>query len=92
MEKHHTVPEILAPAGSLAAGIYAFEGGADAVYLGLSEFSARKFAVNFTFDHLRRLKKAAVDSGKKIYIAVNTVIREDELQSLSEYLYRLSFF
>ena len=33
--------EILAPAGSLAAGIYAFEGGADAVYLGLSDFSAQ---------------------------------------------------
>ncbi len=95
MEKYlnkRTIPEILAPAGSLAAGIYAFEGGADAVYLGLSEFSARKFAVNFTFDHLRRLKKAAVDKGKKIFVAVNTVIREDELPQLSEYLYRLSFF
>ncbi|HOB72714.1 MAG TPA: U32 family peptidase, partial [bacterium] len=46
-------PEILAPAGSLASAVYAFQGGADAVYLGLSDFSARKFATNFTFDHLR---------------------------------------
>ncbi|HSW60919.1 MAG TPA: peptidase U32 family protein, partial [bacterium] len=85
-------PEILAPAGSLASGIYAFEGGADAVYLGLSDFSARKFATNFTFDHLRRLKKAAVDSEKKIFVAVNTVIREEELDNLFKYLFRLSFF
>ncbi|HQJ59742.1 MAG TPA: hypothetical protein PKV35_02025, partial [bacterium] len=64
-------PEILAPAGSLASAVYAFQGGADAVYLGLSDFSARKFATNFTFDHLRRLKKQALLLNKKIFIAVN---------------------
>lgn len=84
--------EILAPAGSLAAGIYAFEGGADAVYLGLSDFSARKFATNFTFDHLRRLKKQALLLNKKIFVAVNTVIREEELDNLFKYLFKLSFF
>jgi len=84
--------EILAPAGSLAAGVYAFEGGADAVYLGLSDFSARKFATNFSFDHLRRLKKQAQASGKKIFVAVNTVIREEELDALFKYLFKLSFF
>lgn len=85
-------PEILAPAGSFAAGIYAFEGGADAVYLGLGDFSARKFAVNFTFDHLRRLKKQALLLNKKIFVAVNTVIKEEELDSLFKYLFKLSFF
>ena len=84
--------EILAPAGSLASAVYAFQGGADAVYLGLSDFSARKFATNFTFDHLRRLKKQALLLNKKIFIAVNTVIREEELDDLFKYLLNLSFF
>jgi putative protease len=41
-------PEILAPGGSFSSAYYAFEAGADAVYLGLKDFSARKKAENFT--------------------------------------------
>ncbi|MBU1219991.1 U32 family peptidase [Myxococcota bacterium] len=84
-------PELLAPAGSLESGIYAFDGGADGVYLGLSDFSARRFATNFTFEHLRKLKYRAEQEGKKIYIAINTIIREDELRRLFDNLYMISF-
>ena len=52
--------EILAPAGSFEAAVAAFEGGADAVYLGLSDFSARKAAKNFSKEELRSLKTLAV--------------------------------
>ena len=47
-------PELLAPAGSLEAFFAAIDGGADAVYLGLREFSARAKAKNFTLTELER--------------------------------------
>ena len=71
--------EILAPAGSFEAAVAAFEGGADAVYLGLSDFSARKAAKNFSREEFLSLKTLAERSGKKIFAALNTVIKEDEI-------------
>ena len=71
--------EILAPAGSFEAAVAAFEGGADAVYLGLSDFSARKAAKNFSKEELRSLKTLAESSGKKIFAALNTVIKSSEI-------------
>lgn len=79
-------PELLAPAGSFQAAAYAFQAGADGVYLGLSDFSARKGAENFTIEGLRRLKGLAVAEGRRIYVTVNTVIREEELERLAESL------
>ncbi|MBQ3369166.1 U32 family peptidase [bacterium] len=73
--------EILAPAGSFEAAVAAFEGGADAVYLGLSDFSARKAAKNFSRDELRSLKTLAEKQGKKIFAALNTVIKSSEIES-----------
>lgn len=73
--------EILAPAGSFEAAVAAFEGGADAVYLGLSDFSARKAAKNFSRDELRSLKTLAESKGKKIFAALNTVIKNSEIES-----------
>ncbi len=83
-------PELLAPAGSFSSAIYAFKYGADAVYLGLDDFSARKAAKNFSFDQLRRLKKYADENRKKIYVALNTVIVEKELNFLHKTLEKLS--
>jgi len=74
--------ELLLPAGSFQSGIRALENGADALYLGLQNFSARKSAKNFTFDELRRLKTFAAANQKKIYITCNTILREKELPDL----------
>lgn len=73
--------EILAPAGSFEAAVAAFAGGADAVYLGLSDFSARKAAKNFSQEEFLSLKTLASRHGKKIFAALNTVIKEDEIES-----------
>lgn len=78
--------EIAAPAGSFDAGYYAFQGGADAVYLGLKDFSARSSALNFSIEELRKLKTIASESNKKIYVALNTVIAESEIERVSELL------
>lgn len=72
--------ELSMPAGSLENAIYAFHGGADSVYFGLKEFSARKGAENFSMDDFRKIRKFAKDHGKKIYITINTLIRDDELE------------
>jgi putative protease len=82
-------PELLAPGGSFQSAYYALEAGADGVYLGLTEFSARKAAANFTFDQLRRIRQLAAARGGKIYVTVNTIVRESELPRLGDALARL---
>lgn len=82
-------PELLAPAGSFSAAYHAFCAGADAVYFGLKDFSARKGARNFTMEEVARLKGFAESNGKRIYAALNTVIREDELREVASVLYDL---
>jgi putative protease len=72
-------PELLAPGGSFAAAFQAFEAGADGVYLGLAEFSARKAAVNFSPEQLRRIRELARQRGRRIYVTLNTVIKEEEM-------------
>ena len=47
--------ELLAPAGNFETALAAFEAGADAVYCGLTEFSARAFADNFSIEELKNL-------------------------------------
>ena len=79
-------PELLAPGGSFLAAFHAFEAGADGVYLGLKEFSARAAAQNFSMVQLRRIRQLAADRGGKIYITLNTVIREREMPRLRETL------
>lgn len=79
--------ELLAPAGNFDVAIAAFQSGADAVYLGLKDFSARKRAENFTDEQLRRLKQYAIIHGKKIYITLNTLISNDEWKLLRQALH-----
>ncbi len=76
--------ELLAPAGDLEAAYAAFHFGADAVYLGLNRFSARAEAVNFTPEQLDELTAYAHHLGRKVYVAVNTLVQDDELPSLME--------
>lgn len=73
--------ELLAPAGSFNTAIAAFAAGADAVYCGLTDFSARKFASNFSLDELRALMRVARAQNRKVYVAFNTLLNEDELDA-----------
>ncbi|MDA3809935.1 MAG: U32 family peptidase [Spirochaetaceae bacterium] len=82
-------PEILAPGGSFNAAIHAFEAGAEAVYIGMSSFSARKGAKNFTIESLRSLKNYTKKNNKKIFVAINTVLKEDEMGDIFELLHHL---
>lgn len=70
--------ELLAPAGSMTALHAAVTAGADAVYLGLEDFNARRGAENFTFDTLRDACAYAHMRGVRIYVALNTVVLPDE--------------
>ncbi len=83
-------PELLAPAGSLEAYFAAIDSGADAVYLGLKVFSARARAANFSLRDLERLIPYAHGLKKKVYVAMNTLLREDELPLAVETLSALS--
>lgn len=74
--------ELLAPAGDIEAGYAALYYGADAVYLGLQQFSARATAVNFDEENLNRFVGYAHSLGRKVYVTVNTVVQEAELADL----------
>ena len=74
--------ELSLPSGSLENAINAFSAGADSVYFGLKEFSARKGAANFTISDFRKIRKAAKEKNKKIYITINTLIKDSELKSV----------
>jgi len=78
--------EVLAPAGSKDAFKAALEGGADAVYLGGKLFGARRFAQNFSDPELKGAVKAAHGRGVKVYVTVNTLIKESELALAFDYL------
>ncbi|MFW9603687.1 MAG: peptidase U32 family protein [Trichlorobacter sp.] len=83
-------PELLAPCGSLEAFFAAAEAGADAVYMGLKEFSARARAKNFTIKQLSMMLSYAHSRSMRIYVTINTLIKEDEIRSLIDLLAELS--
>lgn len=83
-------PELLAPCGSLEAFFAALESGADAVYAGLREFSARARAKNFTLSQLERMLAYARQHGRRIYVTLNTLVKERELPQLVETLAELA--
>lgn len=78
--------ELLAPAGNYEAFLGAINAGADAVYLGGERFGARAYADNFTAEEILRALHVAHFYGKKIYLTVNTLLKERELSALSDYL------
>ncbi len=84
--------ELALPAGSLSSAITAFKNGADGVYFGLKEFSARKGAVNFSLSDLSRIRRFALENGKKIYVTLNTLIDDDEIERVIPLLDALSFY
>ena len=86
--KQH-ITELLAPAGSLESFFAAMETGADAVYAGLRDFSARARAKNFTMAQMERMLGYAHAHGRRIYITLNTLVKEPELPQLVETLANL---
>jgi putative protease len=79
-------PELLAPAGSLEAFFAAMDAGADAVYTGLKAFSARAKARNVTLDELSGMVNYSHERGRKVYVTLNTLVKERELPALAETL------
>ena len=80
-------PELLSPAGSYEAFEAALGAGADAVYLGGADFGARAYAKNFDREELLRAIDTAHIHGKKLYLTVNTLVKNRELEErLYEYL------
>lgn len=71
--------ELLAPAGNSECFFAAINNGADAVYIGLSDFSARKNAENFTKENIRYYVAYAHIFNVKVYVAVNTLVKNAEL-------------
>lgn len=78
----------MAPAGSVDAGYAAFHYGADSIYLGLKQFSARADAANFTPEELDAITAYAhaLQPRRKVFVTVNTLVLQDELSDLVEQL------
>ncbi|MDQ2178060.1 peptidase U32 family protein [Marinifilum sp. D714] len=79
-------PELLLPVGNPEMFHAAVKGGADAVYLGLRQFNARGRASNFTSSQLLALIKIARKNNIKVYLTLNTVIKNEELPDLLDTL------
>lgn len=78
--------EILAPSGDLQTAKIAINSGADAIYLGLSAFSARASATNFTNEELLETLRYAKLFNVKVYVAMNTIVKESERKTFLEQL------
>lgn len=89
------IRELDLPAGSLQCALHAFKGGADAVYFGLKSFSARKGAVNFSFEDVRKLKALCSPGGqyegKKFYVTLNTLASDDQLPEVIKLIRQLDY-
>ena len=79
-------PELLSPAGSFEGLKAVIHAGADAVYLGGSAFGARAYAKNFDKEELLQAIDLAHLYGKKIYLTVNTLCKDNELEEVFHYL------
>src|SRR3954462_1668853 len=76
---HRSIPELLAPAGSLDAVRAAVANGADAVYLGASRFNARDEGAQLTMAELGEACRIAHERGGRIYLTLNILIKPQEL-------------
>lgn len=78
--------ELLAPAGSMDSLIAAINNGADAIYLGGSKFSARAYASNFDNETMMRAVDYAHSYGVKVYVTMNTLLKQNELKEALKYV------
>ena len=80
------MPELLAPAGDFERLKFAFLYGADAVYFGGQNFSLRANAKNFSQEEINEATRYAHNLGKKVYVTVNIVFYDEDINGLDEYL------
>ncbi len=78
--------ELLAPAGNKSAFAAALNAGADAIYLGIDRFNARRGADNFSIDELADAVRRAHIRGAKVYVTFNTLVSDEELPAATESL------
>ena len=88
--KMNKKPELLLPAGNIESLFAAFQAGADAVYLGLSQFNARARASNFSQLQFISILKEARKRNVLVYVTLNIVIKNSETGLLIEYLHFLN--
>jgi putative protease len=81
--------ELLAPAGDYGTAVTAINHGADAVYLGGPAFHARKASAGLSWDDLNRALDYARSRDKKVYVTVNTLIGDQEMDAALDYAWRL---
>ena len=81
--------ELLSPAGDFESLEYAVKSGADAVYIGGKNFGARMFAKNFSVLEIEKAVKLCHLYGVKIYITVNTIVFDDEIEEVINYVREL---
>ncbi len=86
MENTLNKVELLAPAGDMACFRAAVNAGADAVYLGGEEYGARAYASNFTEEEVCEAIRYAHLFGVKVYLTVNTLVKEKELNGLCRFM------
>lgn len=80
------IPELLAPVGSMEHLKIAINAGASSVYLSGKDYGARKYAENFTLDEIDEAVNIAHMHNVKVYVTVNTLIKQDELEDVINYL------
>lgn len=78
--------ELLSPAGNIECAYAAVRNGADAIYLGGKNFGARKYASNFTNEELKEVVDYCHLYNVKVYVTVNTIVYNEEIDSLIEYV------
>ena len=83
------IPELLAPVGSMDHLKIAINAGASSVYLSGKDYGARKYAENFTLDEIREAVNTAHLYNVRVYVTVNTLIKEDEIKDVLDYLNEL---
>ena len=81
--------ELLSPAGNLEKLKLAFLYGADAVYFGGKNFSLRANAKNFSIEEIKEACDFAHNLNKKVYVTVNIVFRNEDVEGLVNYLKEL---
>ena len=77
--------ELLAPAGSIESFYAAVNSGADSVYLGGKFFNARNYSRNFDKEEMKHLVKYAHNKGVKVYVTMNTVLKDTEITDALNY-------